>query len=170
MKMFGQTTTTLSRKSTGGFSFSSLFGYRLIVDQVIGDGNRLFWDSPHLKEGNEDVSIMDRHFQAAKCPKTAILFVTSDAVKVKITAHMERRVWKRGSGIFKWLLWFVPAIEETMVWAQFYPETKTGAILQRFGFDSIKIPTCPGETIEEAVMTYCKLMDPRFNMCVVTSD
>lgn len=133
--------------------------YRLVLDQVIGKGDVLHWENPHLE--NEPVLLArlslleERERQISSCPKSKFIKVDLMDNHFEITAHMEHQIWKRGVGMFKWMSWFYPDIDRKLTQITFSPNSGIRRPSWFGGIMTAAVPTEEGESIADVARRYC---------------
>lgn len=109
----------------------------------------LFWTEPKDKKGKELWDEQDK--MRAKLPKMYFLIEDYDGSQVVATTHLSRRIWKKGTGKFKWLSWFCKDIVQTELEINYETEVGTGKGSWKGGVMGESCRFLPEEKLQEGI-------------------
>lgn len=97
-----------------------------------------------------------REFEATLA-KTRFQIEEYDGTRIFVDTHIEEREWRLGTGMFRWLSWFVRPKVRRVLDIRFNKEVGPGKGSWKGGLIGTSIDMLPGELHEAAMRRYCDM-------------
>jgi hypothetical protein len=130
--------------------------YRQVLCQLFDKEGYVFWSIHEPNTDHSDPQYYRKIFNAkSHCPKSSFLLRDYDDSEVLLFTHIERRMWKLGTGLFKWLSWFSKPKEELVLVLEFDEFVGLDRHTKRGGMKLLELPILPSESQEEVIKRFC---------------
>ena len=130
--------------------------YRQVLCQLFDKEGYVFWSIHEPSTDRSDPHYFRKIFNAkSHCLKSSFLLRDFDDSEVLLYTHVERRIWKLGTGLFKWLSWFSKPKEQLVLVLEFDDFVGLDKHTRKGGMKVLEIPIHHSESQQEVVKRFC---------------